>query len=319
MAMSALNLPGESLLRWLRVVHETRYHYGAAVELAHHMAHLRPRNMPNQLVREVQLSVSPAPDNEALWDSLDPYGNTRTLFSHSQVHDQLLVRASFLAGMAEPAPLEPQASPAWESVAERLRYHAGEPFEAAEEFVLPSSYAPHEAALAEFAALDFTAERPLLDAALAMMHRIYTEFDYRPTATSVATRATEALAKRAGVCQDFAHVMIGALRSIGLAARYVSGYLLTHPPEGQLRLVGADASHAWAAVWCPHHGWVALDPTNDVLVGVDHVTLAWGRDYGDVAPLRGVIRGGARAVPEVAVTVEEWPPQGDAQPQTPGD
>jgi transglutaminase-like putative cysteine protease len=120
----------------------------------------------------------------------------------------------------------------------------------------------------------------------------------------VATGALEALAQREGVCQDYAHVMIGALRSLGLAARYVSGYLLTHPAEGQARLVGADASHAWVAVWCPPHGWIALDPTNDVTAAQDHVTLGWGRDYEDVAPLRGVIRGAGWAAPEVAVTVE---------------
>lgn len=310
--MTPLNLPGESLLRWLQVLHETRYAYGASVELAHHMAHLRPRNTRNQEVRDVDLTVVPAPDNGTLWNSLDPFGNTRTLFTHSQVHDKLLVRASFLAGLTEPAPLRPQDSPAWEAVAESLCYRSGSPFVPAEEFVLPSSYAPHDAALAAYAALDFKPDRPLLEAAMALMHRIYTEFDYRPAATSVATRAGEALAKRAGVCQDFAHVMIAAMRSLGLAARYVSGYLLTQPPPGQPRLVGADASHAWVAVWCPEHGWVALDPTNDVPVGVDHVTLAWGRDYSDVAPLRGVIRGGARAVPQVAVTVAEWNPEVEA-------
>lgn len=305
---AALNLPGESLLRWLHVVHETRYVYGAAVELAHHMAHLRPREMPVQQVRDIELTVSPAPDNDALWDSLDNYGNARTLFTHSQVHDQLVVKVSFLAGLLEPPPLDPVASPAWEEVAELLCYQAGMPFEEAEEFVLPSPYADHDPALAAYALQDFVPERPLLEAALALMHRIYTEFDYRPAATSVATRAVEALEQQAGVCQDFAHVMIGAMRSIGLAARYVSGYLLTQPPPGQPRLVGADASHAWVAVWCPVHGWVALDPTNDVRAAQDHVTLAWGRDYGDVAPLRGVIRGGAHAVPQVAVTVEEWTP-----------
>ena len=127
---------------------------------------------------------------------------------------------------------------------------------------------------------------------------------FRSHATDVATDALQALAKGQGVCQDFAHLMIGAMRSLGLAARYVSGYLLTQPPPGQPRLVGADASHAWVAVWCPLHGWVALDPTNDVRVGQDHVTLAWGRDYADVAPLRGVIRGGGSAPPSVGVTVE---------------
>lgn len=305
---TTLNLPGETVLRWLRVVHETRYVYGAPVELAHHMAHLRPRETPVQRVRDISLTVTPEPDNGTVWSSVDSFGNVRALFTHSQVHDQLVVKASFLAGLLEPAPLAVTASPAWETVAEQLRYQAGERFHEAEEFVLPSPYADHDVALAAFALLDFTPGRPLLDAALAMMHRVFSEFDYQPAVTSVATRAVEALDQRAGVCQDFAHVMIGAMRSIGLAARYVSGYLLTRPPPGQPRLVGADASHAWLAVWCPVHGWVALDPTNNVPAAQDHVTLAWGRDYGDVAPLRGVIRGGAHAVPQVAVTVEECAP-----------
>lgn len=298
-------------VRWLHVVHETRYDYGAPVELAHHMAHLTPRACERQQVGELDLVVTPEPDNGALWHSHDPYGNRRTLFTHSQVHDRLQVRASFRVGV-RPAPvLAPADSPAWETVAERLRYRAGVPCEPAAEFMLPSAYAGHETVLGDFARQDFRAGQPLLQAAVALMGRIHREFEYRPTSTSVATRAIESLGKRMGVCQDFAHVMIGAMRSIGLAVRYVSGYLLTQPPPGQPRLVGADASHAWVAVWCPLHGWVALDPTNDVVVGNDHVTLAWGRDYSDVAPLRGVIRGGAKAVPQVAVTVEEWSPADD--------
>lgn len=297
-------------LRWLQVVHETAYDYGAAVELAHHLAHLTPRNSERQQVRDVSLEVWPPPDNGSVWHSDDAYGNRRSVFTHSQVHDQLLVRARFLAGVAPAPTLSPGDSPPWEQVAKQLRYHAGTPCEPAVEFMLASSYAGHEPVLAMFAQSAFTPGRPLLEGAMALMHRIYTEFEYRPASTSVATQAVEALGKRMGVCQDFAHVMIGAMRSIGLAARYVSGYLLTQPPPGQERLIGADASHAWVSVWCPAHGWVALDPTNDVVVGADHVTLAWGRDYGDVAPLRGVIRGGARAVPRVAVTVEEWLPPG---------
>lgn len=295
-------------VRWLLVVHDTTYDYGAPVELAHHLAHLTPRDSDRQQVRDVALQVSPPPDNGAIWQSEDPFGNRRSVFTHSQVHDRLHVRATFLAGLLPAPTLAPSRSPAWEAVAAQLRYRAGTPCEPAVEFMLASSYAGHEPALAAFARQDFIPGRPFLDAAIALMHRIYAEFEYRPATTSVATRAVESLGRRMGVCQDFAHVMIGAMRSIGLAARYVSGYLLTQPPPGQERLVGADASHAWVSVWCPQHGWVALDPTNDVVVGPDHVTLAWGRDYSDVAPLRGVIRGGARAVPQVAVTVEEWAP-----------
>ena len=313
--------------RRLRVLHETCYDYDAPVELAHHLGMLRPRHTPLQQVLEWQLTVTPQPDVTAVaagervlpaglragdetvlvtpgvQQSLDPWGNHRVGFSHSRVHDRLVVSSSFVADIAPLPRLQPEASPAWEVVAERLDYRPGAGFEPAVEFTLGSLYAPREASLARFGAEVFRPGVPLLAGALAMMHLIHRRFEYRPLATSVNTRAPEALAQRQGVCQDFAHVMIGAMRSLGLAARYVSGYLLTPPPPGQPRLVGADASHAWVAVWCPLHGWVALDPTNAVPAGLDHVTLAWGRDYADVAPLRGVIRGGGRAVPCVGVTV----------------
>ncbi|MFM2346838.1 MAG: hypothetical protein RL654_1591 [Pseudomonadota bacterium] len=313
--------------RRLRVLHETCYDYDAPVELAHHLGMLRPRHTPLQQVLEWQLAVTPQPDvatalagdmalpaglragdetvlvTPGVQQSLDPWGNHRVSFSHSRVHDRLVVSSSFVADIAPLPPLAPQDSPAWEVVAERLDYRPGAGFEPAVEFTLGSHYAPREASLARFGAEVFRPGVPLLAGALAMMHLIHRRFAYRPLATSVNTRAPEALAQRQGVCQDFAHVMIGAMRSLGLAARYVSGYLLTQPPPGQPRLVGADASHAWVAVWCPLHGWIALDPTNAVTAGLDHVTLAWGRDYADVAPLRGVIRGGGRAVPRVGVTV----------------
>lgn len=239
--------------------------------------------------------------------SQDVWGNWRAGFSHARVHDRLEVVSSFVAELSAPVPLRPAASPPWERVAAGLRYHPHHPGSAhddAIEFVLPSFYAPQDGALARFAREVFRPGTPLLAGALGLMQLVHRRFEYRPAATSVSTRAPEALAQQSGVCQDFAHVMIGAMRSIGLAARYVSGYLLTQPPPGQPRLIGADASHAWVQVWCPLYGWVALDPTNAVQAGVDHVTLAWGRDYADVAPLRGVIRGGGRALPRVAVTVE---------------
>ncbi|WP_338413017.1 transglutaminase family protein [uncultured Sphaerotilus sp.] len=310
----------------LRVLHETAYAYDAPVELAHHLGHLRPRATPLQRVCEWQLSVTPQPDvgdgdapqdagesidpsgcrvtvSPGVHQSVDPWGNHRASFSHSRVHDRLVVVSSFVVEIDPLPTLRPEASPPWEAVAARLRYRPGAGFDEAVEFTLGSAYAPREATLARFATRVFRPGTPLLAGALSMMHLIFRYFAYKPLATSVNTRAPEALAQRQGVCQDFAHVMIGAMRSIGLAARYVSGYLLTHPPPGQPRLIGADASHAWVSVWCPVHGWVALDPTNAVLAGTDHVTLAWGRDYADVAPLRGVIRGGGRAEPRVAVTV----------------
>ncbi|MDN3922276.1 transglutaminase family protein [Roseateles violae] len=296
-----------SELRWLRVLHETVYDYEPAVELAHHLACLSPRETAWQQVRDWQLTITPAPDGEADLQSrlsLDPWGNARLVFSHARVHERLLVRSQFEAGIrAAPAP-DCAASPPWEQVAEALRYRAGAVRTEAVEFTLASPLAPRDAALAEFGRQAFEPGLPLASGALALMRQIHAQFKYAPLATDVGTRAPQALALKRGVCQDFAHVMIAACRSLGLAARYVSGYLLTRPAPGKPRLVGADASHAWVEVWCPRLGWLALDPTNNVQAGQDHVTLAWGRDYADVAPLRGVIRGGGSAEPRVAVTVE---------------
>jgi transglutaminase-like putative cysteine protease len=327
----------------LRVQHDTLYAYDAPVELAHHLAWLRPRETAQQRLRGWTLDITPQPDvdagtavlpdvslsqgpaldalalptpaahhGSAAWEawlhgvhqSQDVWGNWRAGFFHARVHDRLEVSSNFIAELLPPPPLAPEASPAWETVAARLRYHPGSEHDDAMEFVLPTWYAPQDGALARFAREVFRPGTPLLVAAISLMHLVHRRFEYRPAATSVGTRATEAMVQQRGVCQDFAHVMIGAMRSIGLAARYVSGYLLTQPPPGQPRLIGADASHAWVQVWCPLHGWVALDPTNAVPAGTDHVTLAWGRDYADVAPLRGVIRGGGQAHPHVAVTVE---------------
>ena len=293
--------------RWLRVRHDTIYDYDQPVELAHHLACLSPRDTSNQEVRDWTLTVDPSPDGIADLKSrlsLDPWGNAKLVFSHARVHDRLTVSSVFEAGITAAPPPDVKASPAWEEVAESLRYHAGSVRTEAVEFTLASPFAPHDAALASFARQSFKPGVSVAGGALALMTQINKQFTYSPLATHVGTRAPEALSLKRGVCQDFAHVMIGACRSIGLAASYVSGYLLTHPPAGKPRLIGADASHAWVTVWCPTHGWIALDPTNNVQAGQDHVTLAWGRDYADVAPLRGVIRGGGKAEPRVAVTVE---------------
>ncbi|MEH0167068.1 transglutaminase family protein [Roseateles sp. MS17] len=303
---------GNDQRRWLRVRHDTVYHYGAPVELAHHLACLLPRETPWQAVRGWHLQVSPRP---ALWAtdeppplamSRDPWGNGRLLFGHDGPHERLQVTSLFEAGLlAPPLPqLWAESSPPWEQVAETLRYRSGgAPLEAAE-FALASPLAKPDAALAAFARRAFLPGQPLAASAQALMSQIHREFRYLPMSTDVGTRADQVLALGQGVCQDFAHLMIAACRSLGLAARYVSGYLLTLPPPGQPRLIGADASHAWVQVWCPQQGWLALDPTNNVAAALDHVTLAWGRDYADVAPLRGVIRGGGQAQPQASVTVE---------------
>ena len=289
--------------RTLSVTHETRYHYDAAVEVAHHSAWLRPRDTEDQQVSGWALKIEPPPDS-AVQQSRDAFGNWRHGFSHARVHDKLQVVSTFQAKLRPPPDIDCDISWPWPQVAQALRYRAGVQQPEAVQYMLGSHFAPHHATLARFAQPVFTRrDRPLLDGAIELMALVHEHMAYKPHSTDVATDALQALQQRSGVCQDFAHLMIGALRSLGLSARYVSGYLLTQPPPGQPRLVGADASHAWVAVWCPQNGWVALDPTNNVRVGQDHVTLAWGRDYADVAPLRGVIRGGGTAPPEVAVTV----------------
>ena len=304
--------------RWLSVLHETLYRYDAPVELAHHIACLCPRDTPRQQVRGWRLRIDPPPDEwlrpgepaapaaglaPLAQLNEDSWGNRRLAFSHSRVHEQLRVVSAFEVGLSAERGPGVDDGPAWEEVAESLRYHAGAVRSEAVEFTLSSVYAPRDPALAALASEAFSPGITLRAGAETLMHRVHARIAYRPHSTTVATRAPEALTLGQGVCQDLAHVMIGACRSLGLAARYVSGYLLTQPPAGQPRLVGADASHAWVEVWCPVQGWLALDPTNDVTAGLDHVTLAWGRDYADVAPLRGVIRGGGQAEPKVAVTV----------------
>ncbi|RZL86431.1 MAG: transglutaminase family protein [Variovorax sp.] len=291
----------------LSVHHVTEYTYEDSVEWAHHAACLAPQDTPSQTVHGWQLGIDPLPDGWGLdgreLDAAelsrhlrrDPWGNRHLSFGHARVHEKLVVDSRFVAELRErPAP-DPNRGLAWEAVAASLRYRAGRALQEADEFALASAYAAPNDALAAYARHAFSPGRTLAACGLSLMHQIHADLRYLPQSTTVATRAADALKQRSGVCQDFAHVFIAACRSLGLAARYVSGYLLTRPPEGQPKLVGADASHAWAELWCPEQGWLALDPTNAVPAGLDHVTLAWGRDYADVAPLRGVLRGGGVA------------------------
>jgi len=301
----AAAIPGP---RRLSVIHQTTYHYDTPVEVAHHSAWLRPRDTELQQVQDWTLTIRPEPD-APVQQSRDAFGNWRHGFSHATVHDTLVVTSRFTVRLLPPPAgltADSSDSPPWPEVVKALRYRARVQQPDAVEFVLGSHFAPQHPELARFAdsCLSDQPDRPLLVVALALMAKVHEHMAYKPNSTDVATNALQALRQAKGVCQDFAHLMIGALRSHGLAARYVSGYLLTQPPPGQPRLVGADASHAWVAVWCPQNGWVALDPTNNIAVGQDHVTLAWGRDYADVAPLRGVIRGGSGNAPRVGVTVE---------------
>jgi transglutaminase-like putative cysteine protease len=198
---------------------------------------------------------------------------------------------------------DPDQTPAWEAVRDGLGSWTDQDTFAAVEYCFESPYVRWGQAIRGYAAESFPPGRPLLAAALDLSRRIHRDFEYRPGATNIATPLRAVFEQRRGVCQDFAHLFIACFRSVGLAARYVSGYLLTHPAEGQMRLIGADASHAWASVYCPGHGFIDVDPTNDTLVRMEHPTLAWGRDFGDVSPLKGVVLGGGAHSVDVSVTV----------------
>jgi transglutaminase-like putative cysteine protease len=288
----------------LHVLHETAYDYVPMVRTAQHVAHLKPVDSGHQELLSHRLTIAPGPAKAA--EQPDVFGNVRSFFSLQFPHDFLRVQADSLVRTS--ACKEPSHDLPWEQVADRLRYHRGARYDPAAGFAFASPYVPRDAEFVEYAQASFAAGRPLLAAAHDLMRRIHEDFEYETTATDVNTPALEALALRKGVCQDLAHVMLGCLRSLGLPARYVSGYLLTEPAPGQPRLVGCDASHAWVAVYLPAADdapgtWIELDPTNDRTAGEDYVTLAIGRDFSDVSPMRGVIHGGTHHSLRVAVTV----------------
>jgi len=291
----------------LQVTHETRYAYAPSVETAQHLAHLRPLATASQELLAHRLEITPEPAQRS--ESTDAYGNARAFFALDSTHESLSVVAHSLVRTSPPE-LDAAASRTlpWEQARERFRYRKGAAYDPAGEFVFPSRYAPRDEAFAAYARASFTPGRPLLEAAEDLTQRIYDEFIYDGDSTEISTPAVQALAQRRGVCQDFAHIMIGCLRTLGLPARYVSGYLLTQPPPGQERLVGADASHAWVSVYLPDAegpgGWVDFDPTNGHQPGEDYVSLAVGRDFADVSPMRGVLHGGARHTLKVGVTVQ---------------
>ena len=292
----------------LRVTHETVYNYVPAVETAQHMAYLKPLDMGTQQLLSHRLEVEPTPAQ--INTTRDVFGNTRSFFSLQVPHTRLRVVAE--SEVITQAAHLPDSSITWEQVRECFRYQALADFDAASEFVFASPMVPRHAEFAAYARPSFVAGAELLAASIDLMHRIYRDFTYESQSTQVNTPALEALAQRKGVCQDFAHILIACLRSVGLPARYVSGYLLTVPAPGTVKLKGSDASHAWASVYLPDlpvgARWVDLDPTNDRVgwpaPGEDYVTLATGRDFSDVSPMRGVIHGGARHTLRVGVTVE---------------
>lgn len=309
----------------LHITHETCYDYAPAVTIAQHMAYLKPLNTATQQLLSHSVEITPEPAQQTAMQ--DVYGNTRLFFSLQSAHSQLQVVARSMVSTLAPPRFD--SVMAWDAVREHFRYSAKHAWDAAAEFVFASPYVPRHADFAAYARPSFADGTPLLLAARDLMQRIHHDFTYESQSTQVNTPALEALAQRKGVCQDFAHIMIACLRACGLPARYVSGYLLTHPAPGQERLVGSDASHAWVSVYLPDGPdtpvgarWHDFDPTNNRdgwgTPGEDYVTLALGRDYADVSPVRGVIHGGAHHTLRVAVTVEPaaatgWTSQSQSQ------
>ena len=286
------------------IVHQTRYVYESRVAVAQQLLHLTPRDLAYQQRIAHSIEISPQPSETT--EHLDYFGNQVRHAVLDSPHDALCVRAeSEVTVAARSDGLVPAGSPPWEYVRDSLHAAAEAAQLEAAEFLFESPHIQFSPALIRYVERCFPPGRPFLEGAYELNHFIHEEFAFDDSATGVATPLSEVLELRRGVCQDFAHLMTGCLRVLGLPARYVSGYILTTPPPGHVRLVGADASHAWVSVFCPGAGWVDFDPTNDLVVDDEHITLAWGRDFSDVAPMRGVILGGGDQELDVHVTVTQ--------------
>ena len=284
------------------VTHRTEYKYRSSVSLAQHLLHLRPRATPRQQVHAFQLTVDPAAGTHP---HDDVYGNHADFVAVDRPHDCFVATSTARLEVIAPAWPDPDSTPAWEKARDAAPVELGDGHPL--EFLFDSERVAQSVTFGDYARESFKPNRPFLAALQDLTHRIYSEFTFDAKATDVRTPAEDAFQKRRGVCQDFAHIGIACLRSIGLPARYVSGYLETIPPPGKPRLAGADASHAWVSAWCPGLGWVDADPTNDLLPGDRHLTIGWGRDYSDVSPIRGVAVGGGDHELKVAVDVVPEP------------
>ena len=282
--------------------HKTTFTYEEVVSVSHHVLHLAPRRHVRQRSLDAAMLIDPAPAVDS--EGKDYFGNSVYYLTVQEPHERLVVDArSRVEVLPMPAALDLAASTSWESVAEMLGGVSDEALLNSYQFAFDSPYSVADDDVHDFALQSFVPGRPILEAAMDLTTRIYEEFEYRGGVSDVSTPVRDVFRMRKGVCQDFAHLELACLRSLGLAARYVSGYLLTHPPEGKAKLVGSDASHAWISVWSPEDGWVDFDPTNNVIPNVEHITVGWGRDYGDVSPINGFIVGGGAHQVAVAVDV----------------
>jgi len=283
------------------LTHITTYDYHSPVTVSHHLLRVSPRQLARQLRLEHCIETDPVASTTS--HRTDCFGNDVTFATIEGAHRRLRVTSRSRVAVGPSFIPEPSETPQWESVRGLCRSDRSSAVLEAIEFTFATAIVPLEPAFADYAIASFTPRRSILEAALDLTARIHTDFKFDATATTVSTPLLEVLERRRGVCQDFAHFQIACLRSLGLPARYVSGYLETIPPPGNSRLVGADASHAWASVFCPGIGWIDLDPTNNCLPSLRHITVAWGRDYSDVSPVRGVLLGSGEHTLSVAVDV----------------
>lgn len=283
------------------ITHATTYDYQSPVTVGHHLLRLAPRRLPRQSPLAHAVSLDPAP--ATLCSHTDYFGNEVAFVIVEGAHRRLRVTARSRVAVGAAYIPDATETPSWESVRSVCQRDLSVAVLKASEFTFASPFVPVEAPFAQYAHPSFPAQRTILDAVLDLTARIHHDFKFDATATTVSAPLARVLEQRRGVCQDFAHLQIACLRAMGIPARYVSGYLETAPPAGQPRLIGADASHAWVSFFCPGLGWIDVDPTNNLLPSLQHITLAWGRDYGDVSPIRGVLVGGDEHALGVAVDV----------------
>lgn len=283
-----------------KIVHRSLYEYAAPVTVSHHVARLEPRVTATQSRADFKLRISPEPTLRK--SRADFFGNNLCFFTLQKLHQRLEIVTTSHVTITDAAAPDLESSPAWEDTARLFRDAVSPEVVEPYQFIFDSTHIRASLELADYAQAAFPKGAPLLVGARELTRRIFADFKYDPKATTVATPLEEVLRERRGVCQDFAHLAIASLRSLGLPARYVSGYLRTRPPEGKERLVGADASHAWFSVFSPGLGWVDFDPTNNLLPAGEHITVAYGRDFGDVSPVAGILSGGGEH--ELTVNVD---------------
>jgi transglutaminase-like putative cysteine protease len=269
-----------------RIVHRTTYTYSEEVTGSYGQFHLRPRDLPWQTCLAHEIEIDPEPAD--LFRHVDLYGNHQSYFHVIRPHTRLVVTAISVVDIDRPDLAPGTLDQPWEQARPSVRVDVEDAWEASD-FTFPSPYVEIPSPMRAYAEVSFPPGRPIGEGAIDLMHRVHADFTYKSGATTVSTKVSDLLLNRTGVCQDFSHFMVSGLRSLGLAARYVSGYLASRATPGRPRPVGADASHAWVACWVPGAGWLNLDPTNDRVISETHATVAWGRDYGDVPPVRGVI------------------------------